>query len=120
MRLGIGRTKVLVSVAVVAALLSGYWVLSWTGALAVFTDRTALESIVAELGYLGPLAIMGLLAVAIVLNPIPSAPIALVAGAAYGQLWGTVYVAIGAEIGALIAFFTDDASVRVLLNIATN
>ncbi len=105
MRLGIGRTKVLVSVAVVAALLSGYWVLSWTGALAVFTDRTALESIVAELGYLGPLAIMGLLAVAIVLNPIPSAPIALVAGAAYGQLWGTVYVAIGAEIGALIAFF---------------
>jgi uncharacterized membrane protein YdjX (TVP38/TMEM64 family) len=52
----------------------------------------------------GPLAIIGLLAMAIVLNPIPSAPIALAAGAAYGHLWGTVYVVTGAEIGALIAF----------------
>ena len=41
---------------------------------------------------------------AIVATPIPSAPIALAAGAAYGHIMGTVYVAIGAELGALIAF----------------
>jgi len=41
---------------------------------------------------------------AVVINPIPSAPIALVSGAVYGHLWGTLYVVLGAEIGALIAF----------------
>lgn len=37
-------------------------------------------------------------------SPIPSAPIALAAGAAYGHFWGTMQVVIGAEMGALIAF----------------
>ncbi|MBK8909482.1 MAG: TVP38/TMEM64 family protein [Rhodospirillales bacterium] len=41
---------------------------------------------------------------AIVMSPIPSAPIALAAGYAYGHTWGTVYVLIGAELGALLAF----------------
>ena len=35
---------------------------------------------------------------------IPSAPIALAAGAAYGHGWGTLYVLLGAEAGALAAF----------------
>ena len=38
------------------------------------------------------------------MSPIPSAPIALAAGAAYGHLWGAVYVAAGSLSGALIAF----------------
>lgn len=41
---------------------------------------------------------------AIVMSPIPSGPIAMVAGAIYGPLWGTAYVVIGAEAGALLAF----------------
>ena len=49
--------------------------------------------------------IAGLMALAIVFNPIPSAPIALVSGAIYGHTWGTVYIVIGALIGAIIAFF---------------
>lgn len=85
-------------------LLGAYAALSWSGALSVITDGAKLEQYVARLGILGPLAIIGLLSTAIVLNPIPSAPIALAAGAAYGHFWGTVYVVIGAEIGALIAF----------------
>ncbi|MBU0498442.1 MAG: VTT domain-containing protein [Gammaproteobacteria bacterium] len=44
------------------------------------------------------------MALAVVLNPIPSAPIALVSGALFGHVWGTLYVVIGAETGALIAF----------------
>lgn len=56
------------------------------------------------LGVWGPLLIVGLMALAIVLNPIPSAPIALVSGAVFGHAWGTLYVVLGAEIGALIAF----------------
>jgi len=101
---GINRAKILIGVAVVAALLGVYAILSWTGALTTITDGPTLERYVVQLGILGPLAIIGLLATAIVLNPIPSAPIALAAGAAYGHLWGTVYVVIGAEVGALIAF----------------
>jgi uncharacterized membrane protein YdjX (TVP38/TMEM64 family) len=41
----------------------------------------------------------------VVISPIPSAPIALASGLAYGQFWGTVYIVIGAEMGAMIAFF---------------
>ena len=52
----------------------------------------------------GPLLIIGLMIVAVVMSPIPSAPIALASGAAYGHVWGTIYVIIGAEAGALIAF----------------
>lgn len=98
------RTRLLVGAAVVAALLGAYGVMYWTGALASITDATTLERYVIELGILGPLAIVGLLGTAVVLNPIPSAPIALAAGAAYGHVWGTVYVVIGAEAGALVAF----------------
>jgi uncharacterized membrane protein YdjX (TVP38/TMEM64 family) len=101
---GVNRAKIVVGVAVVAALLGAYGILSWTGALTTITDGPTLERYVVQLGFLGPLAIVGLLSMAIVLNPIPNAPIALAAGAAYGHLWGTVYVVIGAETGALIAF----------------
>jgi len=42
--------------------------------------------------------------VAIVFNPLPSAPVALAAGAVYGHTMGTIYIVIGAEIGAICAF----------------
>lgn len=41
---------------------------------------------------------------AIVASPLPSAPIALAAGAAYGHTFGTMLVVLGAELGALAAF----------------
>jgi len=63
-----------------------------------------MQSLVASAGVFGPLIIILLMTIAVVLSPIPSAPIALAAGAAYGDLWGTVYVVVGAESGALIAF----------------
>lgn len=67
-------------------------------------DGVGLEQAVIRLGPLGPALIIGLMTIAIVMSPIPSAPIALAAGAAYGHLWGAVYVAIGSGTGALIAF----------------
>jgi len=56
------------------------------------------------LGMAGPLAIVALMVIAILVSPIPSAPIALAAGALYGHTWGTGYIALGAELGALAAF----------------
>ncbi len=67
-------------------------------------DVERLEMQVARAGLWGPVLIVTLMTLAVVASPIPSAPIALAAGAAYGHLWGTVQVVIGAELGALIAF----------------
>lgn len=55
-------------------------------------------------GLWGPMLVIALMTAAIVATPIPSAPIALAAGAAYGHSLGTVYIAAGAELGALVAF----------------
>jgi uncharacterized membrane protein YdjX (TVP38/TMEM64 family) len=82
----------------------------WQVAPSVFTaarglmDGEHLDILVQRAGIWGPVVIVALMTVAVVASPIPSAPIALAAGAAYGHLWGTVQVVIGAELGALIAF----------------
>ena len=44
--------------------------------------------LVARAGLLGPVVIVTLLTLAVVASPIPSAPIALAAGAAYGHVGG--------------------------------
>lgn len=58
-----------------------------------------------DAGFWGPLLIIGFMTAAVVASPIPSAPIAIVAGAAYGQIYGTVYIIVGAFLGANIAFY---------------
>lgn len=55
-------------------------------------------------GLFGPVLVVVLMTVAIVASPLPSAPIALAAGAAYGHTFGTVLVVLGAELGAITAF----------------
>ncbi len=67
-------------------------------------DQAAVEALVLQVGPFGPIAIVGLMTLAIVASPIPSAPIALAAGLLYGHLWGGLLVIVGAEAGALIAF----------------
>lgn len=100
------RAGILAALAILGIALLGVWLF----APSVFTeargllDGEALEMLVARAGFWGPVLIVTLMTVAVVASPIPSAPIALAAGAAYGHLWGTVQVVIGAELGALIAF----------------
>lgn len=96
--------RVVAAVLALVALVLIYWILKESGTLAIFTNKAALREWVDQLGYWGPVGIIGLMIAAIVLSPIPSAPVAMVAGAAYGSFWGTVIVVVGAEAGALIAF----------------
>lgn len=63
-----------------------------------------IRDTVRDLGIFGPLALAGLMVIAIVVSPIPSGPIALAAGTLYGAAIGTVVSIVGAEIGALLAF----------------
>ena len=79
----------------------GAWIGEW---LPGSVDRNAVESWVSAAGPWGPLAVIAFMTVAVVASPIPSAPIALASGAAYGHYAGTLYVALGSEIGALAAF----------------
>lgn len=89
---------------VLIALVLVYRYLDASGLLERLMDGQWLRQQTLALGVWGPLLIVGLMALAIVLNPIPSAPIALVSGAVFGHAWGTLYVVLGAEIGALTAF----------------
>lgn len=101
---GINKLRVLGVLLVVIALVLAYRHLDAGGHLERILDGQWLREQTLALGVRGPLLIIGLMALAVVLNPIPSAPIALVSGAVYGHAWGTLYIVLGAEIGALIAF----------------
>ncbi len=90
--------------AALAALIWLYFIPSGQQTLIVLSDSAQLKNRLDPLTHLGPMVIILLMAVAIIFNPIPSAPIALAAGAAYGHSWGTLYIVLGAEVGAIIAF----------------
>ena len=100
------RAAILGGLAILGIGMLGAWLVA-PSALAEargLLDGERLETLVARAGLWGPVLIVTLMTLAVVASPIPSAPIALAAGAAYGHVWGTVQVVIGAELGALIAF----------------
>lgn len=88
----------------VLALIAAYWALRETGVLGAIVDEQRLRAWIEDLGAWGPLSVVILMTLAILVSPVPSAPIAMAAGAAYGHGWGTLYVLVGAEAGALAAF----------------
>jgi len=100
------RTSLLTGMAILGLALLGLWLYapSVMAEARGLLEGERLKILVARAGLWGPVLIVTLMTVAVVASPIPSAPIALAAGAAYGHLWGTVQVVIGAELGALIAF----------------
>jgi uncharacterized membrane protein YdjX (TVP38/TMEM64 family) len=93
-----------------------FWILRGTEWAMALGDADELRRRIDGLGRTGPLALIGLMALAIVVSPLPSAPIAMAAGAVYGHYWGTLYVVIGAELGAITAFaiarFTGGETLR--------
>jgi uncharacterized membrane protein YdjX (TVP38/TMEM64 family) len=95
------RTRIAAGLALVLALATAYWLLRDAGWL---FDPAEIRSFAGRLGAWGPVAVVALMVLAILVSPVPSAPIALAAGALYGHTWGTLYVLAGAELGALAAF----------------
>src|SRR5689334_11261830 len=67
-------------------------------------DPQALQSQIAALGIWGPITIVLLRAAACLAAAVPSSPVALVAGAVYGNAWGSGLVLLGGECGAIAAF----------------
>ena len=90
---------------ILSVLISFYFILQQTGTLTLLGNSADIKSWVERQGQIGPLFIIGLMMIAIIISPIPSAPIALAAGAMYGHTIGTIYIATGSVLGATTAFF---------------
>lgn len=69
-----------------------------------FTETQAFIDFARQSGFVGRLVIIAAMATAIIFSPLPSAPIALAAGAIYGHYEGTIYIFIGSLLGASTAF----------------
>lgn len=95
---------VTVSLLILFVLVLFYFAIDRLGLVSLVSDMERLKGAMTAASGLGVPIINGLMTLAIVLNPIPSAPIALVSGALYGHTWGTIYIIIGAQIGAMAAF----------------
>ncbi len=82
-----------------------FWFLAENEMLDFLNNQQEIQQWIKQPGAWGPLLVIFLIALAIIISPIPSAPVALVSGMLYGHTFGTLYVVIGALSGALIAFF---------------
>jgi uncharacterized membrane protein YdjX (TVP38/TMEM64 family) len=56
-------------------------------------------------GALGPIILMTVIAVAMIIAPIPNTPWVIAAGIVWGTFWGVVYVIGGQLIGSTVIFF---------------
>lgn len=98
--------KHLVAIAALSLALVGGVLLVWMLPQTVldFGSVQAMTERLREAGWIGPVVVVLSMAAAIIASPLPSAPIALAAGAVYGHVFGTLYVVLGATMGAAGAF----------------
>lgn len=96
--------KLAVAAIAIAGLAASPWWLPHTPIPDLFAGGEALRARIEALGVWGPVGVIALMVIAILISPLPSAPVALAAGAVYGHFWGTLYVLAGSEIGAIAAF----------------
>jgi uncharacterized membrane protein YdjX (TVP38/TMEM64 family) len=90
---------VLLALSVVA----GWWGLS-SFEYERYLSPTVLAQWLNGAGPLAPLLLIGSMICAVVIPPLPSLPLVLAAGAAFGPFEGALYAVIGAEIGAIVSF----------------
>ncbi|HSE57166.1 MAG TPA: TVP38/TMEM64 family protein [Nitrospiraceae bacterium] len=81
-----------------------------------FLTPTVIVQWLEDAGSLAPLMLIASMAGAVVIPPIPSLPLDLAAGAAFGPFLGTVYAVLGAELGAIGAFLIARAAGREALS----
>ena len=98
------RFKILIAISLLTILVAIYFVLANSNLIDLLSDMDLLTVKARGLGIFGPLLLIALMTLAVVFSPLPSAPVALAAGAVYGHTYGTIYIVIGAEVGAIVAF----------------
>ncbi len=68
-------------------------------------DVADIREWIRDLGVWGPILLITILAVAMVIAPIPNPPFMIAAGIAWGTVLGVVYAVIGQLIGSIIIFW---------------
>lgn len=82
---------------------------------ALLSNEAALEAAIAELGWLGPVALVVLNAAQIVIAPIPGYFMQLAAGYLYGPFWGGIWGSIGLLAGTMLAMWLSRTFGRPLV-----
>ena len=73
--------------------------------LATSLETERIEIWLGRAGVFAPLLFMVIMAVAVVVSPIPSLPLDVAAGAVFGPVLGTAYAVVGALSGAVASFW---------------
>lgn len=102
---GRGWARLAIALALLAVVFAGAWLAWKNGFLPDVSNQEALRDYLRSAGGWAPLLAILLIAAAIILTPIPSAPIAVIAGALFGMVNGTAVVAAGSLLGACAAFW---------------
>ena len=89
---------------IIAIAISYPWWAARLGLPAELPDIAQSKTWFSGLGPWGPIGVILAMLLAILISPLPSAPIALSAGAVYGHFWGAFYILLGSEVGAVAAF----------------
>ena len=95
-------------------------VAGWWGLSSCDYEQYLLPTVLAQwlnnAGPWAPLLLIGSMICTVVIPPIPSLPLVLAAGAAFGPFDGALYAVIGAEIGATVCFLAARALGREALS----
>jgi uncharacterized membrane protein YdjX (TVP38/TMEM64 family) len=92
--------KLIVLAVVLLAALTA-WVAYDVGA---FLTLDGISKRLQSTGAFAPVVFMLIMALSVVLTPIPGLPLNILAGPVFGPYWGTLYVAVGSTLGAVASF----------------
>jgi uncharacterized membrane protein YdjX (TVP38/TMEM64 family) len=81
------------------------YALDWVISRFVHVDEQQIVGWIEDVGILGPIAYMLLLAVTIIFSPLPSVIVNVAGGLAFGTFLGTIYTLGGAMLGATANFY---------------
>lgn len=93
-------------IAAAVLLISGvaYWRLATHSEYDVFSPD-GLQQAIASLGQSSILVYIGLIALSVVLSPLPGAPLTVAAGAVWGAIPAATYSVMGGFLGGVVAYF---------------
>lgn len=96
--------KLLIKIVSFVALASVLFLLQFYLDFASYFNPDNIKKWLSDAGPWAPLVYLSVMALAVVISPIPSLPLDIAAGAFFGAFYGTLYSVIGATGGAIISF----------------
>jgi uncharacterized membrane protein YdjX (TVP38/TMEM64 family) len=95
----------LILLGLLAAGVAFSFALDWLVSRFIDLDAERIERWIDGFGLLAPLVYMALLASTIIFTPLPSVPVDIAGGLAFGVVLGTLYTMIGGMTGATVNFY---------------